>query len=442
MNAEAVAAAAAAASAEPDDAMQIDDEIRTPLATEDDEADLRATDHVEQAVKKNKTSSESPPGVEWLPGAAGDAAVMARAIESLAIPAVPEFDPKAEVTTMEIQMRFGRYVDKDEDVGRREASSTAKDALRPLADGLKPFCSLGSKAVVNSLGGVTEAKEVDLGKCHEDRQKGGGMFDRNGSLMNGHVSTDGRNVRQFESRSWMPWGSNEAVDAAKTSTEADVSMLNAQHATKRSWEDFCGKAKAGNAAAGAVKAGARNSSYINATVCAPSAGPPSTSSSEGSVTAVATATSFRSELSSCSSATVTSSEVGGSGSSSASVGVASAGKVDAGSGRSTIGNDSKDVATATQGLLERAAALAGLVPEVAGALAALEEAEAVVGIDLPPKDKGPPDPDAVCMLCPVPRGALLKAEKGNGGVAWCHCLCALSKELLIEDRVVKVSKLA
>ena len=115
--------------------------------------------------------------------------------------------------------------------------------------------------------------------------------------------------------------------------------------------------------------------------------------------------------------------------------------MDGGSRSSTSGNDSEDIATATQGLLERATALAGSVPEVAGALAALEEAEAVVGIDLPPKAKRPPDPDAVCILCPVPRGALLRAEKGNGGVAWCHCLCALSKKLLIEDRVVKVSKL-
>lgn len=82
-------------------------------------------------------------------------------------------------------------------------------------------------------------------------------------------------------------------------------------------------------------------------------------------------------------------------------------------------------------------------PEVAAARLALEKAEAVVGIDLPAQDKGPPDADAVCLLCPVRRGAFLRAERGvkNLPQAWIHCLCAFSKGLVIEDRVVKVGVL-
>ena len=111
-----------------------------------------------------------------------------------------------------------------------------------------------------------------------------------------------------------------------------------------------------------------------------------------------------------------------------------------GGGAFDVGDDDHDaMALAKHRLLERAAVFSG-VPDVAEALAALEKAEAVVGIDLPSQDKGPPDDDAVCVLCPVPRGAFLRADKGNGMVVWCHCLCALSKGLLIEDRVVKVSE--
>lgn len=75
---------------------------------------------------------------------------------------------------------------------------------------------------------------------------------------------------------------------------------------------------------------------------------------------------------------------------------------------------------------------------MAAARAALEEAEECVGVDLPSLDKGPPDAEADCILCHVPRGALLRAERGTKGLGWCHCLCAFSKGLLIEDRVVKV----
>lgn len=77
-------------------------------------------------------------------------------------------------------------------------------------------------------------------------------------------------------------------------------------------------------------------------------------------------------------------------------------------------------------------------PEVAAARAALKKAEALVGVDLPSLDKGPPDAEADCILCHVPRGAFLRAEKGTKGFGWCHCLCAFSKGLLIENRVVKV----
>lgn len=77
-------------------------------------------------------------------------------------------------------------------------------------------------------------------------------------------------------------------------------------------------------------------------------------------------------------------------------------------------------------------------PEVAAARAALAEAEALVGVDLPSLDKGPPDAEADCILCHVPRGAFLRAERGTKGFGWCHCLCAFSKGLLIENRVVKV----
>lgn len=77
-------------------------------------------------------------------------------------------------------------------------------------------------------------------------------------------------------------------------------------------------------------------------------------------------------------------------------------------------------------------------PEVAAARAALEKAEALVGVDLPSLDKGPPDAEADCILCHVPRGAFLRAERGTKGFGWCHCLCAFSKGLLIENRVVKV----
>lgn len=79
-------------------------------------------------------------------------------------------------------------------------------------------------------------------------------------------------------------------------------------------------------------------------------------------------------------------------------------------------------------------------PEVAAARAALKEAETEIGIDLPSQDKGPPDAEAVCLLCPVPRGAFLRAERSKlGATGWCHCLCALSKGLPIEDRVEFVS---
>lgn len=78
--------------------------------------------------------------------------------------------------------------------------------------------------------------------------------------------------------------------------------------------------------------------------------------------------------------------------------------------------------------------------EVRAARVALEEAEEVVGIDTPSKDKGPREPDAVCLLCPVRGGAFHKADriKKDGTNAWCHCLCALSKSLPILDRVVQV----
>ncbi|CAM9306142.1 unnamed protein product, partial [Ectocarpus sp. 8 AP-2014] len=79
----------------------------------------------------------------------------------------------------------------------------------------------------------------------------------------------------------------------------------------------------------------------------------------------------------------------------------------------------------------------GDTPEVAAARVALEEAEECVGVDLPSLDKGPPDAEADCILCHIPRGALLRAERGTKGLGWCHCLCAFSKGLLIEDRVVK-----
>lgn len=397
-----------------------------------------------------------------------------------------------ETTAMEVDVSLAGFRGGGEDAGPREAAtttckSTAMEALSPPGEeglerrgwGPNPLSAVGWEVAVAvaeaAAAGVNiGALEASSGNCHGDGRNGGEMLDTNGALMNGHVSADGRNVWLCDPRSrtlGSPWETNGGVDTAKASTEADVSAFkrNAQHATKRSWEDFCGKAKGGNAAAGAVmggaaagafesgdvgssgvKVGAGNGSSVKATARVPSASPPSSSSSknsnrESSVTAVASATSFRSALSSCSSAAVSGSKEGVSGSSSASAGGASRGNVDAGSDRklsSGGGNDSDAITTAKQGLLERAAALAGSVPEVAEALAALEKAEAVVGIDLPPKDKGPPDPEAVCMLCPVPRGAFLRAEKGNGGVAWCHCLCALSKELLIEDRVVKVSKLA
>ena len=73
-------------------------------------------------------------------------------------------------------------------------------------------------------------------------------------------------------------------------------------------------------------------------------------------------------------------------------------------------------------------------PEVVTARAALEKAQDLIGVDLPSLDKGP---EADCVLCHVPRGAFLRAERGSK-VGWCHALCAFSKGLVIEDRVVKV----
>lgn len=73
-------------------------------------------------------------------------------------------------------------------------------------------------------------------------------------------------------------------------------------------------------------------------------------------------------------------------------------------------------------------------PEVAEARAALEEARELMGVNLPSLDKGP---EADCVLCHIPRGAFLRAETGKK-LGWCHVLCALSKGLVIEDRVVKV----
>lgn len=80
--------------------------------------------------------------------------------------------------------------------------------------------------------------------------------------------------------------------------------------------------------------------------------------------------------------------------------------------------------------------------EVAAARAALQEAEEVVGIDTPSKDKGPREAEAVCELCPVRGGAFHRADKTrrNGAQLWCHCLCALSRGLLIVDRIVKVCR--
>lgn len=106
-----------------------------------------------------------------------------------------------------------------------------------------------------------------------------------------------------------------------------------------------------------------------------------------------------------------------------------------------------DIAVAKAAAMPHAATPAATVatlradtPDIAAARAALEAAEAVVGIDLPSQDKGPPDAEATCLLCPVPRGAFLRAERATKGapLAWCHTLCAFSKGLLIEDRVVKV----
>lgn len=79
-------------------------------------------------------------------------------------------------------------------------------------------------------------------------------------------------------------------------------------------------------------------------------------------------------------------------------------------------------------------------PAIIAARAALEQAEVVVGIDLPSLEKGPRDAEAVCLLCPIKGGAFLRADRGRKGIAraWCHCLCALSKGLPIEDRMVKV----
>eukprot|EP00752_Nemacystus_decipiens_P008457 g7559.t1 len=72
-------------------------------------------------------------------------------------------------------------------------------------------------------------------------------------------------------------------------------------------------------------------------------------------------------------------------------------------------------------------------PEVKEARASLEEAQELMGVDLPSLDKGP---EADCVLCHVPRGAFLRAERGSK-LGWCHTLCAFSKGLVIEDRVVK-----
>lgn len=88
------------------------------------------------------------------------------------------------------------------------------------------------------------------------------------------------------------------------------------------------------------------------------------------------------------------------------------------------------------------AGAAGMLPvtrvadtsEVTAAREALEKAQLLVGVDLPSLDKGP---EADCLLCHVPRGAFLRAERGSG-LGWCHVLCAFSKGLVIEDRVVKV----
>lgn len=73
-------------------------------------------------------------------------------------------------------------------------------------------------------------------------------------------------------------------------------------------------------------------------------------------------------------------------------------------------------------------------PEVVAARSALEKAQELIGVELPSLDKGP-EPD--CVLCHVPRGAFLRAERG-AKLGWCHTLCAFSKGLVIEDRVVKV----
>eukprot|EP00903_Cladosiphon_okamuranus_P016039 g14809.t1 len=73
-------------------------------------------------------------------------------------------------------------------------------------------------------------------------------------------------------------------------------------------------------------------------------------------------------------------------------------------------------------------------PEVVAARAALEKAQEVIGVDLPSLDKGP---EADCVMCHVPRGAFLRAERGSKQLGWIHCLCAFSKGLVIEDRVVK-----
>ncbi|CAN0437933.1 unnamed protein product, partial [Ectocarpus fasciculatus] len=219
----------------------------------------------------------------------------------------------------------------------------------------------------------------------------------------------------------------EIVAAAEAWCGVEASRLkrDAQQAKKRSWDDFenggngsIGAAEA-EAAAAAVGRGAaegvRSSMATSGDLKAPPAPPPPSGWQRSAETPSPTPTSCAASASDLSAR-------------------APATSCPSGEQRiaSTPAADGGVVPTATTG-----GTAGGDTPEVAAARAALAEAEECVGVDLPSLDKGPPDAEADCILCHVPRGALLRAERGTKGLAWCHCLCAFSKGLLIEDRVVK-----
>ncbi|CAN0386486.1 unnamed protein product, partial [Laminaria digitata] len=201
---------------------------------------------------------------------------------------------------------------------------------------------------------------------------------------------------------------------------------------KRSWVEFADMAKPAAAGAGAAAAGASRGGCPIARLVKPF-GVASASASAARAPAAAAAPAGGGGAAAASSASRAAAPAAAAPASAASAPPASASRAASPAAAAAEDDDASDAGS------DASTETVPDTPEVAAAREAKTEARNCVGLKTPKKDKGPPDPDAVCVLCPHRRGALLRAEKGarTGLPAWCHVLCAFSKGLVIRDRVVQ-----